>query len=124
MTNTVLVVEDEPLVRLDTVDYLEECGYAVVDASDASTAITVLRARSDIDVVFTDVRMPGPLDGMALAQWIVKNRPEIAVIIASGDSAKEAALESLGGVHVFPKPYKRDSVNAKIREVLAGRKHI
>ena len=59
VAQTILVVEDELLVRLDTADYLEGCGYTVLQASDASDAITLIRARSDIDVVFTDVRMPG-----------------------------------------------------------------
>ena len=122
MAQTILVVEDELLVRLDVADYLEGCGYAVLQASDASDAITLFLARSDIDVVFTDVRMPGQMDGLALAQWIIENRREIAVIITSGDSAKEATMKSLCGAHVFSKPYKPAAVSAKIQEIFASRK--
>ena len=122
MAQTILVVEDEALVRLDIADYLEGCGYAVLEASDASEAMSLILTRSDIDVVFTDVRMPGSMNGIALAQWIIENRREIAVIITSGDTAKDAAMKSLCGAHVFSKPYVPAQVDAKIREIFASRK--
>jgi len=123
VAQTILVVEDEVFVRLDMADYLGRFGYDVFEASNASEAMSLIRSRADIDVVFTDVRMPGcSMDGMALAQWIIENRPEIAVIITSGDTAKDAAMNSLCGAHVFSKPYEPAQVTAKIREIFVTRK--
>lgn len=118
MTQTVLVVEDEVLVRLDIVDYLSDCGYCVLEATDASDAVTQICARSDIDVIFSDVRMPGPLDGVALARWVIETRPEIAVILTSGHFAQEATLRGIYGTPLFSKPYERAAVHIKIQELL------
>jgi DNA-binding NtrC family response regulator len=122
MEHTVLVVEDEVLIRLDTVQHLEECGYRVLEAGDAVEAMGILAQRTDIDVVFTDVRMPGKIDGIGLAQWIVKNKPHIAVMIASGDAAKDMVVNQLCGAHSFSKPYNLYEVSSRIRELIAARR--
>lgn len=83
----VLVVEDEVLVRMGAVLYLEDAGFDVIEATNAGEALEVLDARSDVAVVFTDVNMPGPLDGLDLAWEVSRRRPDLPVIITSGRMA-------------------------------------
>ena len=101
----VLVVDDEPVIRMATVQHLEEAGFAVREAASAFQAIVVLRDQDNrVDLVFSDVRMPGHMDGVALSCWIFKNRPNIPVILASGDIGKAIALEDLCGAETMQKP--------------------
>jgi CheY-like chemotaxis protein len=89
---TVLVVVDEVLVRMAVSEYLRECGYNVVETSDAHEAIEVMTSDVAVDVAFSDIGMPGSLDGFGLAQWIRRERPDIKVVLSSGiaRSAKAA----------------------------------
>src|ERR687898_2055622 len=81
----VLVVEDEPLVRMTAVDELEEAGFHVLEAANADVALAVLEARSDeVQVLFTNVDMPGSMDGMALAEQVYQRWPHIRLLISSG----------------------------------------
>ena len=80
----ILVVEDEVLVLVDTADYLRGRGFDVVEATNADDALKVLAAGIPISLVFTDVNMPGSLDGLALAQYIRMNHPTIHVVVTSG----------------------------------------
>src|SRR4029077_6668285 len=81
---TVLVVADEVLVRMAVSEYLRECGYNVVEASDAHEAIEVMTSEAVVDIAFSDITMPGSLDGFGLAQWIRRERPDIRVVLTSG----------------------------------------
>ena len=94
---TVLVVEDEVLLRLSIAAYLRDCGYRVIEAADADEAVVVLKQPElDIDVLFTDVEMPGAMDGFGLAQWTRANRPGLDVILTgSAPRAVNAAAKSL-----------------------------
>lgn len=83
----VLVVEDESLVRMFAVDVIEEEGYEVVEAANAQQALATLAARPDIGVIFTDINMPGEMDGIGLAQAVQKLRPDVHVILTSGKRA-------------------------------------
>ncbi len=80
----VLVVEDEPLIRLNAVAMIEEAGYEVVEAANADEAISILESRSDIRIVFTDVHMPGSMDGLKLAHAVRDRWPPIKLIVTSG----------------------------------------
>jgi len=80
----ILVVEDEPLVLIHSHLALEDAGYDIVTARDAAEALDHLSARNDIRALFTDVRLPGPLDGLALARRVSAQRPEIAIVVTSG----------------------------------------
>ena len=86
MTKTVvLVVEDEPIIRLSTVAMIEDAGYDVMEASDADEAIGLLETRPDIHVVFSDIEMPGgSMDGLKLIHAIRKRWPPVILILASG----------------------------------------
>jgi CheY-like chemotaxis protein len=80
----VLVVEDEPIVRMVAVDIIRDAGYETVEAPDADNAILTLEERKDIRIVFTDVHMPGSMDGLKLARAIRDRWPPIELILTSG----------------------------------------
>jgi CheY-like chemotaxis protein len=80
----VLLVEDEPLVRLTQVDILREAGFWVLEAADADEAFEMLRQRQDVSVVLTDVDMPGSLDGFEFARLVAQGWPEVGVMVISG----------------------------------------
>jgi two-component system, response regulator PdtaR len=80
----ILVVEDEVLIRLATAALLDDAGYTVLEAGHADAAIRILESRSDIRAVFTDIRMPGSLDGLMLARVIQERWPPIHLLVASG----------------------------------------
>jgi two-component system, response regulator PdtaR len=84
---TVLIVEDEPLVRLIGSDLLTDAGFHVIEACDSDEALQILDVRSDVEVVFTDVDMPGAMDGFALASEIERRWPQIGVLVTSGRRA-------------------------------------
>ena len=117
---TILVVEDEPLQRLVITDFLKECGFDILESANAAEAIEVLTKQTgQIDLVFSDVQMPGEIDGFGLAKWIRENRPGTPVVLASGCTGKaELARDLCAGEHFFPKPFDMDEVAAKIRETL------
>lgn len=105
----VLVVEDEPILRLHATDLLEGAGFEVVEAGDAAEAVLILEARPDIRLVFSDIDMPGGMDGMVLAALIRHRWPPIEIVLTSGFS--EPDLAALPARCVFyPKPYRPDQV--------------
>ncbi len=80
----ILVVEDEPLLRMDVVDTLEDAGFAVLEAADADMALRVLETDGRPEVVLTDIHMPGSIDGLELARLVDKRWPDIAIVVMSG----------------------------------------
>jgi CheY-like chemotaxis protein len=84
----ILVVEDEALIRLWVADLLEENGFSVLEAKDADTALTVLESRPDVKLLFTDVQMPGSLNGMELAREVHARWPHILLVITSGEKGR------------------------------------
>lgn len=85
----VLLVEDEPLVRLTQMDVLRESGFWVLEAQDADEAFEILRRRGDVKVVLTDVDMPGSLDGFEFARLVAQGWPEVGVMVISGKAFPE-----------------------------------
>ena len=118
---TVLVVEDEVLIRLVIAEYLRECGYRVHEAANADEALAVLEAPNvAVDIVFSDVIMPGSMDGFALARWIRANRPQIDVVLTSGiDRSAEIAGVLCEAGPLLEKPYEPQSVVDRIKQLLA-----
>ncbi len=109
----VLIVEDEPLLRMLAVDIIEEAGFDTVEAAHADEAIEILNARSDIRIVFTDIHMPGSLDGMKLALAIRERWPPIELIMTSGQTTPgEADIPTRG--RFLPKPYARHQLVAAL----------
>lgn len=120
--HTVLLVEDEILIREGLADHLEECGYRVLRAGSGDCALAILEdPLCPVDLVFTDLRMPGHLDGIGLVKWIAANRRDLPVIVASGNLGKEAAVAQLCGAESVGKPFNYGLVAEKIRQAIAGR---
>jgi DNA-binding NtrC family response regulator len=117
---SVLIVEDEPLVRASLSDYLQQCGFRVLEASTANEAILlIIQSDVEIDVVFSDVMMPGTLDGLGLAQWIKSNRPHLPIILTSGDAQKALAAKDLCEAQTFVnKPYELGAVVVQMRALI------
>jgi two-component system, response regulator PdtaR len=111
---TILVAEDEALVRALVAAYLSDSGFQVLEASDADTALALIGSRK-VDLVFTDINMPGVMKGDALAQWLSTHRPNMPVILTSG---VERPRLSGAARQFIPKPYAMREVERKIRELL------
>jgi DNA-binding NtrC family response regulator len=118
---TVLVVDDEPAIRAVVCEFLKDSGLNPLAAESADQAVILLNEGAKIDLVFSDVRMPGTLDGYGLARWILENRPELPVILVSGDLGKANAAAGLTGVETFAKPYDFDAAVKKIRDTIQRR---
>lgn len=111
----VLVVEDEFLSRWHAVELVEAAGYRVVEASSADEAIAILEARKDIRVVFTDINMPGSMDGLKLARAIRDRWPPIELILTSGHfDVPERDIPERG--LFFPKPYRDEEIVAALHK--------
>jgi CheY-like chemotaxis protein len=123
-SETVLVVEDDEQVRATVVDMLKELGYRVLKAGDATAALTVIDSGVPIDLLFTDVVMPGPLRSPELARKAKERLPELAVLFTSGYT--ENAIVHGGrldpGVELIGKPYTKELLARKVRHVLANEK--
>lgn len=117
----ILVVEDEVLIRLEVCDYLRECGFQVLEAATADEAVVVLESGISVDLVFSDVQMPGRLDGFGLARWVRTNRPDIRVVLTSGVARTAELAEDLCSVGpVIEKPFSQKTLINRIRELLAS----
>jgi CheY-like chemotaxis protein len=115
--HVVLVVEDEMLLRMRVVDMVQDAGYISVEAVDADEALAILQSRSDIALLFTDVQMPGSMNGLQLAHAVRERWPPIKIILASGQlklSSSDIPLDS----RFFGKPLQSDEIIAEMREML------
>jgi DNA-binding NtrC family response regulator len=114
----ILIVEDEILVRMFAGDILtEDAGYRVIEAVNADEALALLESRHDVRLVFTDVNMPGALDGFALARIVNMRLPGVRVIVTSGH-AKPNAGDLTEGTRFLPKPYAPSALIAMVQEML------
>jgi CheY-like chemotaxis protein len=111
----VLVVEDESLVRLGAVTIIEDAGFEVIEAASADEAIGILECRSDIRVVFTDIHMPGSMDGLKLAHAVRNRWPPIKIIVTSGRELITQHDLPEGG-RFFCKPYDPIQITNTLRE--------
>jgi CheY-like chemotaxis protein len=114
----VLIVEDELLLRIDAAEMIEKAGFDVVEAGNADEAIAILESRPDIHIVFTDIQMPGSMDGLKLARFVRDRWPPIKlvatsgrVMIQDGDLPEDALF--------IGKPYTSSRISATLRD-LAG----
>lgn len=117
---TVLVAEDDEAVRETVVGLLADLGYRVLKARDAQSALTIIESGAPVDLLFTDVVMPGPLKSTELARKARERRPDIAVLFTSGYT--ENAIVHGGrlddGVELLSKPYTREALARKLRQML------
>lgn len=115
----VLIVEDEALIGLATVEWLSEEGFAVQLAATGEEALRVLRDDDTVDALFTDINLPGDLDGWSLAQKARELRPDLAVVYASGRwAALDEARAVKDGVFI-PKPYQCERVASLLLQLIA-----
>jgi CheY-like chemotaxis protein len=119
-SEVILVVEDDDMVRASAVGMLRDLGYTCLHASDGAAALEVLKSGAKIDLLFTDVVMPGPVKSRDMAREAVKLRPGLPVLFTSGYT--ENAIVHQGrldeGVQLISKPYARDDLARKIRAQL------
>ena len=113
----VLIVEDEFLLRMDAADAIAAAGFEVVEAANADEAIEVLESRTDITVVFTDIQMPGSMDGLNLARAVRGRWPPVKIIATSGRLHLDEADLPEGG-RFLPKPYSPSQVTGVLRELI------
>ena len=122
---TLLVVEDEASVRLALSEYLIQQEFIVFQAAGAAGAIDMILAHPEIELVFTDLAMPGDMDGLDLVDWLLKNRPGLPVIVTSGVWGRVNTMQDFSrhqALSYFIKPYQYDAVATKIRQVIGERR--
>jgi CheY-like chemotaxis protein len=109
----VLVVEDEVVLRMAVSAHLRDCGFVVIEAVDAQEAVELLHANHKIQLVFSDITMPGTMDGDQLAEWISERYPEIRILLTSG-------ITQRGRQAFLAKPYSFLELERRIEEMLAS----
>jgi two-component system, response regulator PdtaR len=111
----VLVIEDEDLIRSAVAEELRAAGLQVIEAINATEAMDYLNSTGEVDLVFTDVNLPGAIGGLELARWMKARRPDVPVFITSGTQSA-SAVAGLG--RFLPKPYLYDTVVSLILQTL------
>lgn len=116
---TVLVVEDDVLVRMHGVDILEDAGFTVLEAETADEAIILLQGQQDVHLLFSDIDMPGSMNGLELAQLVRDRWPKVRLLLTSGHHhIEEEALPEHG--RFVRKPWTRERLIATIQATLAA----
>ncbi len=116
---TILMVEDEPLVRFIGTHVLTDAGFRVIEANNAEQALRVLEKGADVRLVFTDIEMPGVLNGLGLARCVHERWPWISVLVTSGSCEKSVNEIEMQSWFV-PKPYAPATLLNKIEACLSG----
>ena len=113
----VLVVEDEMLLRMRTVDMVEDAGFTSVEAVDADEAVAILESRSDIALLFTDIQMPGSMDGLKLAHAVHERWPPIRIILVSGQ-LRLANIDIPADSRFFGKPLEAREMIVEMKNMI------
>jgi DNA-binding NtrC family response regulator len=117
---SILVVEDEPIIRMSLADHIESVGFDVIETGSGDLAKEILQEGKPIDVLVTDVLMPGWLDGVGLALWTREHHPGIKIIVVSGATSHAPDLAALGSEgKIISKPYSVEAIARQIRRLLA-----
>lgn len=113
----VLIVEDEPLIRITAADLIADAGWATLEAADAEEALELLREHPQVQVLFTDVNMPGSIDGLKLAECVHREHPHIELVVTSGK--RRISDDELPDDGTFlPKPYAQSELVRTLRDKL------
>lgn len=115
----VLIVEDEFLIRMDAVDVIRTAGFDALEAANADEAIAILEERPEIRVVFTDIQMPGSMDGVKLAAAIRGRWPPIKIVATSG-MVRLSSDDLPSGSRFLPKPYSASEIVGALRELIGA----
>ena len=113
----VLVVEDEMLLRMRAVDMVEDAGFTSIEAVDADQAIAILESRSDLALLFTDIQMPGRMDGLKLAHTVHERWPPIKIILVSGQ-LKLTKTDIPADSQFFGKPLEAGQMITEMRNLI------
>ena len=111
----ILMVEDDILVRMPVADYLRENDYDVIEAANANEAQAVLQSGQPIEIMFTDINMPGSMDGIALSKWVLGKYPDMQIILTSGVVVPKSDSTN---VFFLPKPYELETLTAHLKKML------
>jgi CheY-like chemotaxis protein len=118
--STILVVEDEVIVRLAVADYLRRCGYRVVEAKTGEEAQAILRAGELVEILFSDVNLGPGINGFELAKWTRENYRDIRILLTSGASRMAQTAEGLCDAPLFSKPYPYEHLVDQISKLLGA----
>ncbi len=118
---TVLLVEDELLLRWPTAEYLRDAGYRVIEAASAKEAIAVLSSGIQVDLVFSDINLTDAMSGHALAVWLESHHPQVPMLLTSGNRGELGRI-TVGSMRaVLAKPYELSAAAERIGQMLAPR---
>lgn len=120
-TPPLLIVEDEAFIRMVAVDALEEGGFSIIEAGDAREALDILERSPEIALIFTDINMPGDIDGLDLAEEVARRWPQIEIIVTSG-GVRLASADVPDSGKFLPKPYATDHLVDLVKEQLSKRR--
>ena len=115
--SAILIVEDDQLLKLLTVDIVEAAGFVTLHADNADEALAVLKVRSDIALLLTDIEMPGSIDGLKLAHAVRDRWPPIKIIVVS---SRVPGCDLPTGSRFFAKPYHAEELISEIRSLIAA----
>jgi CheY-like chemotaxis protein len=118
-TPTVLIVEDDPILRFLTTNMVEDAGFVAIEAADADEAVAILETRSDVALLLTDIDMAGSMDGLALARAVRNRWPPIKIIFVSA-RAQPLDCNMPVGSRFFGKPYDGDKIVSEIRSLIGA----
>ena len=118
--STVLVVEDEVLIRLSVCDFLRECGYRVLEAGTGEDAQSIFESGERIEVLFSDIDLGRGINGFALAAWVRSNYPTVRIVLASGVTRMAREATHLCDASFLDKPYSYEALTDHIKRLLAG----
>jgi CheY-like chemotaxis protein len=113
---SVLIVEDDAIQRWFAMSVVEDAGFEAIEAGNADEAVRILESRKDIQIVFTDINMPGSMDGIRLAACIRDRWPPVEIILTSGELGEKDVKLPAGGLF-FPKPYDPHAVSEAMRRM-------
>jgi DNA-binding response OmpR family regulator len=119
---TIIVVEPDALIRMVIAKFLRECGFKVIEGTEASDVWAAIERGVKVDIVFAEVRLTGKTDGFSLATLLRQNHPEIDVILTSSPDSAAEKSKRLCEDGPIGKPYHPENVAARIRQLLARRR--
>jgi two-component system, response regulator PdtaR len=115
----ILIVEDEPLLRMLAVELVEEAGFVALEAADADEAVALLESRPDISLLFTDINMPGSMDGLKLAQAVRDRWPPVKILLVSGQVPPWQA-DLPPNSRFIAKPYRAAAMVEELRSMVGS----
>ena len=116
--STIVVVEDDVLIRFAAAEYLRGCGFVILEAVDVPQAVALLEADRSIELVFSDVKLPGPQNGLDLVRIVRRDHPRVRILLTSGVIKPDEA--QLDDITLLRKPYFLFEVERHLKALLAG----